>query len=578
MFSRYYQSELTYLRELGQEFARANPSLAKTFSDAEADPDVERLLEGFAFLTARIRERIDSALPEVIDTLGEMVIPQAFRPIPACSIVQFTPSAMAIRGHYEVEPGTELASREVQGTQCTFRTVAPVDLLPIRVESCGLDPSTEREPKIRVRMRAVSEVQWPEHGRLRFFLKGPLGLSATVLLWFGEYLQSVSVESAGQTHSLRTPVTLPGVTPDLGLLPWPDTAPDGLRLVQEYFTIAEKLLFVDVGGLDRLPEDAIGEEFDLVFHFRGAPALPERLPSDLFQLYCVPALNLFQADGHPMINDSKVDEHLLRPSRLKAEHAEVYSVDSVAGLQRKGSELREYAPFFAFSHLAAPPSEQRYYAVRRARSAIDDGTDTYLAVLTPADRPPDLEEEVLSYTLTCTNRKLPTELRPGDICEPTVRSPTVAEFRNITPVTRPTSPSVGAEKHWRLISHVALNTRALADRDVLRSVLAHYNMHEDADQQLYQANRLRIESIRAVKATHERRVFQRIPMFGLHTRVELDESAFASLGDAYLFGCALQRLFVSESPMNSFHRLSLQLHPSNQVFDWKPETGTQALL
>ena len=185
---------------------------------------------------------------------------------------------------------------------------------------------------------------------------------------------------------------------------------------------------------------------------------------------------------------------------------------------------------------------------------------------------------MLSLELTCTNRQLPSELRPGDICQPTSGSPTVAGFRNIIRVTRPTRPPVGAEKHWRLVSHLALNTRSLADATVLSSLLTLYNVHEETDQQLYEANRLRIGSIRSVRAARERRVFDRVPMVGLHTEIELDETGFAGIGDAYLFGCGLQRLLVSESPINCFHRLTVNLYPSNKSIAWKPETGTQPLL
>ena len=578
MFSKYYQSELTYLRELGKEFARANPTLTRALADREGDPEVERLLEGFAFLTARIRERVDNALPEVIDSLGELVVPQLFRQIPACSIVQFTPNASAIRGHYRVAAGTQLASRAIQGTQCLFRTAAPTDLLPIVLDRCGLDPSTESRPKIRLKLRLKGEPKWPSHGHMRFFLDGPLGLSSTVFLWLVEYLQAVELESNGQRHVLQGRVETPGMNRALRLLPWPDSVPEGLALMQEYFAIPPKLLFVDIGGFADLPEGALGESFDVVLHFKGPPPLPERLTAELFQLHCVPVVNLFQVDGAPIKQDSTVHEYLLRALNRDPHHTEIYTVDAVTAIESRGSRRISYHPFFAFAHLDHGRGQQRYYSTRRARSPIDNAIDTYLSVLTPADVPPDLSERVLSLELTCTNRQLSNELRPGDICEPTSGAPTVASFRNVTRVTRPTRPAVGSEKHWRLISHMALNTRALADAGVLSALLALYNTHEETDQQVYEANRLRIGSIRNVTATRERRVFDRIPMFGLHTTVEADETGFAGLGDAYLFGCALQRLMVSESPINCFHRLSLHLHPSNQNFSWKPETGTQSLL
>ena len=578
MFSKYYRSELTYLRELGQEFARTNPALTRTLGEREGDPEVERLLEGFAFLTARIRERIDDALPEVIDALGQLTVPQLFRQIPACSVIQFSPNASAIRGHYRIDPNTELASRPTQGTQCIFRTIAPVDLLPLRIAGARLDPSTESQPIVRLSFHVDGDPKWPSHGRLRLFLDGPLGLASTVLYWMAQHLSEIQLEVGGKASCLTRAVELPGVRDSLRLLPWPEIVPEGLCLVQEYFTMLSKLLFVDIPGFDRLPEGTLGQGFDLLLHFRDPPKLPERLTSDLFRPHCVPVVNLFECDASPIKLSSREHESLLRPLNRNPHHTEVYDVRSVMGIEQRGARRVAYDPFFAFSHLDDAPNEQRYYSVRRARSPLDNAIDTYVSILSPSDVAPDIEDKVLSIELTCTNRQLPAELRPGDICQPTTGSPTVTAFKNIAPVTRPTRPPIGAEKHWRLVSHLALNTRGLADARTLRSLLTLYNVHEETDQQLFEANRLRIGSIRNVITTRERRVFDRVPMFGLHTEVELDEAGFAGIGDAYLFGSAVQRLFVSESPMNCFHRLTVNLYPSNKRIEWKPETGTQQLL
>ena len=399
-----------------------------------------------------------------------------------------------------------------------------------------------------------------------------------VFLWLAEHLTAAELESRGETHHLANRIELPGVGAEFQLLPWPDTVPEGLCLLQEYFTMPAKLLYVDIPGFGDLPEDAVGENFDVVFHFRDPPTLPERLTSDLFQPHCAPVVNLFEADAAPIKQSSKVHEYLLRALNRDPHHTEIYGVNSVTGVDQRGSRRITFAPFFAFAHLTKARNEQRYYSVRRDRSPLDNAIDTYLSILTPSDVPPDLEERVLSLELTCTNRQLPAELRPGDISQPAPGSPTVARFRNITRVTRPTRPPIGSEKHWRLVSHMALNTRSLAHADVLSSLLALYNVHEETDQQLYEANRLRVGSIRSVRSTRERRVFERVPMVGLHTEVELDEAGFAGIGDVYLFGCALQRLLTSESPINCFQRLTVHIYPSNRSIAWKPETGTQPLL
>lgn len=577
MFSRYYQSELTYLRELGKEFAAANPGLAGLFAERGGDPDVERLLEGFAFLASRIRERIDDAIPEVIDAVTQLVVPQLSCPIPACSVVQFEPNYSALRGIHRVEQGTELGTNPIEGTQCKFRTTADVDLLPIELLRTTLDQTSQSTTKIVLQFRRRGGAMlWPEDGTLRLYLHGPLGLTSTLFLWFSRYLEGIVVREGQHETRVHKPKATPlGLSPDFQLLPWAEYAPDGLRLAQEYFTLSQKLLFVEISGLEVVQSEEVGEKFDLVLEFDRPPTLPERLDDDAIQLHCVPVVNLFEVSADPITRDVRVHEHLIRASGTNPLHMEVYSIDSVIGLSAQRQDRRNYSPFYHFSHLEKEAADRAFYTVRRAPSPIDGAVDTYLAVMTPVDVAPDFSEEVFSIDLTCTNRSLPTELRIGDICKPTPRSPTLAKFKNVTEVTRPARPPVGSEKHWRLVSHLALNVNTLTNAKALRGLLHHYNMHTESDHQRSRTNELRVNAIRSVASEPERLVIDRVPVRGFHTHVEVDEDGFVSVGDAFLFGCSLNWLFITEVPLNSYHRLTMTVHPLGVDFEWPATTGTQ---
>src|SRR3972149_4296981 len=118
MFSKFYQSELAFLRATGSAYAEAHPQAAGFLSGRGNDPDVERLLEGFAFLAARIRERLEDGLPEVTHDLTELLLPQYLRPLPAATVVEFTPLPGALRVRGRVPAGAELASVPVDGTAC----------------------------------------------------------------------------------------------------------------------------------------------------------------------------------------------------------------------------------------------------------------------------------------------------------------------------------------------------------------------------------------------------------------------------------------------------------------------------
>jgi type VI secretion system protein ImpG len=583
VFSKYYQSELTYLRELGREFALANPATASMLAERGGDPDVERLLEGFAFLTARIRERMEDDVPEIVHTLTDLLLPHFLRTIPVTSIVEFLPIPGTLRGRHRIARGTELASVPVEGTACRFRTTADVDLLPLTLQDAVFDTSIASSPAIRIQLQTTEQgrsVVFQPDG-IRFFIQGDLALAAMLLLWMTRYCKSVTIRGAsGRGGAIKLPasnIQLVGFNPDCALLPWPTFAPEGYRLLQEYFTLPSKFFFFDVRGLDAALS-ASEDRFEMVFQFERPPQLPARVGKEVFRLNCAPVINLFRADADPIRRDPTVYEHLVRASEIDPRHMEVYSVDNVTGLQAGRAERKEYRPFFAFSHAGDLAGDSGYYHVRRARSPIDDGVDLYLSIHTPRDVAPAMTEETLSIDLTCTNRSAAGQLRVGEISVPAPGSPTVAKFKNIVAATRPVRPPFGASLHWRLLSHLAINQRSLADAQVLRAALDLYNFQGVVDRQLGRANRLRTESIRNVAINPVERLFHGIPVRGVGTTIEIEEANFAGEGDVYLFGAVLDELLSAHASVNSFSELTIKLQPSQAEYAWRAKNGRQPIL
>ena len=129
-FNHYYQSELTALRQLGSQFAERSPALAPYLGQAGRDPDVERLLEGFAFLTGRLRQKLDDELPELSHSLMHLLWPNYMRPLPAFSMVQFDPLARSGPALC-VARDTPVTSKPIDGVSCQFRTCYATDVWPL---------------------------------------------------------------------------------------------------------------------------------------------------------------------------------------------------------------------------------------------------------------------------------------------------------------------------------------------------------------------------------------------------------------------------------------------------------------
>ena len=578
MFSKYYQAELAYFRETGREFGRAHPAMAGLLSERGGDPDAERLLEGVAFLTARIRERGEAALPELVEGLVDLLLPQYLRPIPACSIVEFTPQIRALRAALAVPRGTELAAKAVEGTSCTFRTTSDLTLLPLAVHDASVEYPTSTNPILRVVLN-ISEAGTAElrrTGKLRFFLHGELPLSSTLFLWLMRHCQGIELRDPEQkAPGARLPpqnLHAPGLEPDEALFQWPRMSQDANRLLQEFFTLPQKFLFFELRGLEATPSSR--ERLEVIFHFDRPPPLPGKVGKDAVRLHCVPVINLFSASGEPVRVAGLEEEHLLRPAGVNPRHAEVYSVDAVTGAGTGRGDRVEYESFVSFSHLPTGT----YYRLHRTLSPVDGGLDTGLSLGTPLDAPPDWKEQTVSTELTCTHRLLPAQLGVGDLSVPTRSSPALAQFTNLLPISQPIRPPLGSELHWRLLSHLALSRLSLAGKDELRAMLELYNFQVDTDLPLARANAMRIAAIRSVESARQRSLVQGASIFGQRTRVDIEESGFAGPGDLFAFGQILDQLFASNLGVNSFHELAVQSFPSRLEYVWPPRSGTQPLI
>ncbi len=578
MGAKYYESELAYLREMGREFAQVYPSTAGLLAERGNDPDVERLLEGFAFLTARIREKVDDSVPTIVQGITELLLPHFLRPIPATSIIQYSPSIKALRGVQPVARGAKVASSPMQGTACQFRTTQDVELLPLTVADVQLDETSASKPVIRLMLDTTEAGRpiIPRREGIRILLHGDMSICATLYLWMRRYLFDVEVRNGGNSVSLGPNVVKPvGWRDEDALLPWPTFSQAGYRYLQEYFTLPGKFLFLDVLDLHKageLTEDRI----ELRFTFERPPALEGRITTDNFRLHCTPVINLFEVSADPLKLDPLVYEHLMRAAGTNPKHMEIYEVTEVIGIRQGQSKRRHYEPFVGFAH--GDDGETAYYILRPTPSPIDDGVDMYLSVVTPRDVAPSEVEETLSIDVRCTNRSLPAELQLGEISNTPRGTSSAAPFKNISPVTTPVRPPLGSELHWRLLSHLAVNRQSLGQAKTLKALLSLYNFQKDVSPVVGRANDLKIESIRSVDSTPITRLMQGAPVRGVQTLVEVDEARLGTAGEAFVFGCVLDELLATHSPLNSFNELRLRLHPSKVVFRWPARSGNQHIL
>jgi type VI secretion system protein ImpG len=586
MFNKYYQDELAFLREMGEEFAAAHPQVAHMLAAHGTDPDVERLLEGFAFLTGRIRQKLDDELPEITHTLMGLLWPHYLRPIPAMSVVEFRPRPAALRDRQVVARGVEIHSVPVDGTPCRFRTAAAVEMWPIELTDARIEEPAGESPRLVLALRPLEGVSLAalDVQHLRFLLHGEPRQMYGLYLLFTRLATGLTIEArvAGKVTARRDrpaqAVRPCGFSDEETLLPYPPNAFPGYRLVQEYFALAAKFLAVDLTDL-ATSELGEAEEWVVRLRYRRPAGEMPRVSADNLRLFCTPVVNLFPHRSDPLRVEHDRTAYRIRPEGKDPAHYEIYAIDRVVGWEQGTSQERRYEPFYAFSHeMAARDRDALFYHTRLVDSVVGQGTESYITFVSQSGAAALPPTETIGIEMTCTNRRLPSSLGVGDIHVATSTSPEYATFTNITRVTGAVPPPLGEGLHWRLISHLALSRLPMMSADVLRGILSLYNFQARVDRQAAAANQLRLDGIRTVHATSTDLLFRGAPVRGSDVSVDLDEESFTGEGDMVLFGSVLNELFATLSTVNAFTRLTVRGVRQGEVYRWPARLGRQTLL
>ncbi|WP_207478250.1 type VI secretion system baseplate subunit TssF [Arenibaculum pallidiluteum] len=619
-FLRFYNDELRYIREMGQEFGRAFPKIAGRLGldTAEvSDPYVERLLEGFAFLAARIQLKLDARFPAFTQHLLELIYPHHLAPTPAMGIARFEPDREGgrLEKGYLIPRGTALIGQLAPDaiTQCEFRTAQDVHLWPIAVtgadyfatpsELAGLSVNTGPQTRaaLRLRLRTTNGLAFDRLAvkSLRFYLPPAGGTGGALIEQMLADLTSILARPAGPMRLWNE--TIPaaevrhvGLDDDEALLPFPPRSFTGYRTLQEYFAMPERALFVEVGGLADAVRRCDGEELELIFLLRRSePRLQRALGRESFVLFASPVVNLFERQADRIRVSDRAYEHHLAVDRTRPLDIEVHSVLSVQGEHDGGQGLASFRPFYAVQDFEPRNRTGAYYTIRReqrlpsSRQQRDGqrtsylGSEVFLSIVDAQEAPYRSDLRQLAVRCLCTNRDLAL-LMPvgrGDTDFTLEIGAPVARVRCISGPTRPRPAAAEAETAWHLISHLSLNYLSLADSDgggpeALRSLFRLYADPGDASA---------LQQIDGLRALRSRPVVRRLPTGGLaavargmEIEATLDENAFEGLG-SFAFGAVLSRFFAQYVSINSFAESVIHTLQRGETMRWPMRLGRRPL-
>lgn len=574
-----FQRELEHLRDISREFGRRHPAIAPLLLTESADPDVERILEGTAFLAAMVAEKIDDQLPEIIHTLTQILFPHYLKPLPSVTAMRLAPRP-GLMEPLVIPKGTRFASVPVGDISCVFSTTSDMSLLPLTLADCSWREDRETVLRLRFATQGVPMNSW-DTNRIRLFLSGEYAPACERYRMLTGHVQQVVLTEHGSERSLRLPgnaICPAGFGDDEAILPYSRRSFAGFRLLQEFFVFPEKYLFLDVAGLAPFLSGASGKGFDMDIYVDRA-SFRDTVPfrREHVSLHVVPAINLFAHGAEPVHVDFTQPEYRIVPADNAGHAYEIHSIVGVTGLAQGGSAERSYRPFEIFANL--DDTTPGYTQIFRS-DAAGGRLDWYISFARPGEKNFEkaFRPETLSVDLLCTNGTVPESLKAGDVRLATANSPVLADFENITVPTPYYRPQVDGNALWHLVSHMYVNYFTLGDRRSLQALLGLYVRNTMRDQGGYRARLKRIESIEDLSMRNENRLVHGVMMRGSAISLRVDPAGFPCKGDMLLFGSVLDRFFASYSGINSYTRLCMEERDSRETLTWPPRLGSRSLL
>ena len=601
----YYNRELGAIRRLAGEFADAYPKVAarlRVTPEAVDDPYVERLLEGVAFIAARVQQRLDDELPEFSETLLEMLSPHLLAPVPSMTTLRLGAGPDA-QGPARIPRGLLLETEPVRGEPVRFSTCHDVTVWPVAIDTFKLGgqpiaaPATPRVQGaaacLRIGLRTTAPgLPFSKLGldRLRLHLRG-VGAQAALLheLLCTSTLGIALADSPADPRPtlLDAECLQPaGFAPEESALPWPNRSFAGYRMLTEWFAFPEKFLYLDITGLEARTLVQESDRLDIYIYLgRAMPELERVLGPENVALGCTPAVNLFPHRCEPIALDGTQSEWMVVPDARRPGSLEVYAIEQVRESRPDGLR-RAVLPFYRLGRAETgeeTAAEANFVAFRRGATPPVTGTQTWIELRDAAFDPTRPAEGVLTIEALCCNRDLPAML-PFGAGQPRLKvsqgGAPVAAIDCLSPPTQTLRPGLNDRGAWRLISHLALNHLSVTGGEqgaaALREILRLHDLRDSAESRA---------AIGALVAVDTKPGVARLPggragafARGLDVTLTFDPQTWAAAG-LYPLAQVLERFLALQVSVNAFSRTMVALRGRpGLVARFAPRSGTRTLL
>ena len=628
-----YERELDILYERSVEFAEEFPGLADRLGGVlreNIDPAIAGLLEGAAFLAARVQLKLDEEFRGFTMELLEQIFPDALAPFPSCMVVEApaatrptsdgTPRVFA-RGEY-LDARFRDADKRVT---CRFSLTSALTVLPVAIEGItyhdrtttlgGLGQDPDRGTRAGLQLD-LATTDGQDFAALRSDSLG-FHLPADMLRAMAFYEQihcstlRVSLrwlQPNGDPAFLRlapAQVEQIGFGPDEFLFDRQSNLFQGFALLRDFFAFPRKFLGFRLTGLSDALRAVRAGQMQLIFEFdRVNDDLARQIQPRDIRVNCAPAINLFEESSNQIRLDDRRHEYVVTPDSSPITHYEIQRILRVHASYGTAHDRVEVLPLYALPQDSTAPRASYYYTMRRKPRRLTEaerrsglradylGTETWLAIHEPPESVIGRRAQRLHLRTLCSNRHLPVALplvRSDDFNLVSDQMMTLSCVNGPTPPREPMTETERAGPHrtlqgdvyWRLISYLSLNHFGLDDRfgrDGAASLREILTLFADLSDNVTETQIAGITALNVRPVTRSiRRPEGFFPARGLEISVTFDEAAFEGSG-IILLAAVLDRFFAEYVSINSFTQMVTVSKQRGIVKRWPPRTGSGPLI
>jgi type VI secretion system protein ImpG len=641
-FLEAFNRELALLYEGAKEFAADFPGIAERLgglTQDNLDPAIAGLLEGAAFMAARVQLKLDTEFQTFTSELLDQLLPNFMAPTPSAILVQADPDFGddALEKGQSFAAGAYLDARYVDRDQrisCRFRLSAPLVLWPLKMmaarfvsgptafQALGLDVAAGTAGGLILSFkRPAGAKQKDQTGKP----VAALALDSLPIRIVADPAESIAVyeqlfsnsgritlrylDARGDPAFLRLApdaLTQIGFEEDEAIFPEDTRVFHGFTLLRELFMFPQKFLGFRLNGLAQVLPKVQGAEFDILIEMDSVRSnLVARVNADYFRLFAAPAVNLFEESCSQVKLDTRRHDYLVQADSSPSSHYEVHRIREVFAYFADVKTKVPVHPLYGLPADIAQPREALYFTAAQRKRRLNakekrfgqshgyTGTETFISIYEPGHLNSEDRVKRLQIKLLCSNRHLPqylpiaqggadfrlnddTSLALRCIAGPTAPKESVQELEQNAPHRTRIGPV-----HWRLISFLSLNVLGLDNRGsrdgagALRELLS---LFADVSSQITERQ---LQGLKSVSSRPVVRTIRRAGGYhaarGTEVTLGFDERAFEGSG-IFLLGAVLDRFLAEYASVNSFTQLVITSDQRGVVKTWPARTGQGPLL